>query len=144
MLRLYSKETGSTYIKGFNTKIPEDAVEITEDNYEAVIANPEPGKVRSHDKNGLPILIDPLPATAEELAAIERSWRDLAIERVKWIRERYRDESDMGGATSITAARFSELLTYIQKLRDWPDSSSFPDSTKRPPIPGWVEELNSK
>ena len=135
MLRLYSKETGSTYIKGFNTKIPEDAVEITEDNYEAVIANPEPGKVRSHDKNGLPILIDPLPATAEELAAIERSWRDLAIERVKWIRERYRDEVDMGASTTISPAQFSELLEYIQSLRDWPESKDFPEATKRPTRP---------
>lgn len=141
MLRLYSKETGSTYIKGFNTKIPEDAVEITEDNYEAVIANPEPGKVRSHDKNGLPILIDPLPATGEELAAIERTWRDLEIERVKWIRERHRDESDMGKPASITAAQFSELLIYIQRLRDWPESPAFPAKEDRPVIPGWIADL---
>lgn len=141
MQRLYSKTTGSTYFNGFHKDIPKDAIEITEERYNAVITNPDPAKVRSHDENGLPILIDPLLATVEELAAIERTWRDLEIERVKWIRERHRDESDMGKPTSITAAQFSELLIYIQRLRDWPESPAFPAKEDRPVVPGWIADL---
>lgn len=60
MNRMYSKLTGATYLEGIHgDQIPADAVLITEDRYDAVIANPAPGKVRSHDANGLPILIDP-------------------------------------------------------------------------------------
>lgn len=67
---LYSQTTGAAYIPGiYLGDIPSDAVVITSDRYNEVIANPAPGKVRSHDAAGLPILIDPpvrVP-TADEL-----------------------------------------------------------------------------
>lgn len=62
MQRFYSKQTGTTYLEGIH-QIPADAVKITEARYQQVIANPDPEKIRSHDANGLPILIDP-PAYA--------------------------------------------------------------------------------
>lgn len=71
MARHYSAKTGSTYLDGIHSEIPADAVPITEERYLSVIANPSPGKVRSHDANGLPILIDPpvYVPTADELCA---------------------------------------------------------------------------
>lgn len=57
-MRHYSKETGNTYLQGIH-QIPEGAKAITEARYQEVIANPAPGKIRSHDAEGLPILIDP-------------------------------------------------------------------------------------
>jgi hypothetical protein len=70
MQRFYSQQTGNTYLQGIH-QIPDGAKAITEARYLAVIANPEPGKIRSHDAEGLPILIDPpayLP-TGDELCA---------------------------------------------------------------------------
>lgn len=69
MTRYYSQSTGCCYIDGVHTQIPADAKPISEDRYRSVIANPAPGKVRSHDADGLPILIDPPPyvPTADEL-----------------------------------------------------------------------------
>lgn len=58
MNRLYSKQTGCTYLEGFSPSIPDDAVPISEEVYLAVIANPDPEKMRSHDEDGLPILVD--------------------------------------------------------------------------------------
>lgn len=59
-MRLYSQTTGCTYLREIHAgKIPTDAVEIPEEIYKSVIANPAPGKIRSHDAAGLPILIDP-------------------------------------------------------------------------------------
>lgn len=68
-MRHYSKTTGNSYIDGFSKSMPPDAVPITEERYLEVIANPAPGKIRSHDAEGLPILIDPPPyvPTADEL-----------------------------------------------------------------------------
>lgn len=60
MSRFYSKTTGCTYIEGMHV-IPAEAVPISEKRYLEVIANPAPGKVRSHDAEGLPILVDPVP-----------------------------------------------------------------------------------
>lgn len=69
MKRLYSKSTGCTYLPGLNPQIPSDAIEISEETYQQVIARPSPEKVRSHNADGIPILINP-PAyepTAENL-----------------------------------------------------------------------------
>lgn len=79
--RLYSPSTKTTYIEGYHTDIPADAIPISDARYLEVIANPSPGKVRGHDAEGLPILVDP-PAPAR--AVVELT----AWERIKAERER--------------------------------------------------------
>ncbi|WP_286799877.1 phage tail assembly chaperone [Pseudomonas sp. UBA4034] len=79
-----------------------------------------------------------LGPTAAELA---RSWRDAALDDVVWLRERHRDERELDIPTSISAAHFAELLTYIQALRDWPQTSDFPGVASRPVQPEWVNEI---
>lgn len=140
MGRLYSPSTGSTYIEQIHADIPRDAVSITEERFVEVIANPEPGKVRSHTAEGLPILIDPPPATPEELAAAERAWRDTEIESVRWLRERHRDEIDSERPTTLTVEQSGELLDYVQALRDWPAAPEFPAQEHRPAQPAWIPE----
>ncbi|WP_181297038.1 DUF4376 domain-containing protein [Pseudomonas sp. Q2-TVG4-2] len=77
-MRHYSKTTRTTYLEGRHTEMPADAVPITEDRYQSVIANPAPGKIRSHDADGLPILIDPpiyVPTDDDHRAAVaSRRW----------------------------------------------------------------------
>ncbi|WP_082561395.1 phage tail assembly chaperone [Pseudomonas sp. Root569] len=77
---------------------------------------------------------------AEEKADAERRWRDAELESVKWLRERHRDEVELGGSTSLTADQFSELLAYMQALRDWPQSTKFPTLKYRPKKPGWIDQ----
>ncbi|QQZ36051.1 phage tail assembly chaperone [Pseudomonas sp. SK2] len=140
MKRLYSRSTGFCYLQGIHQGIPGDAVEISDDRFVTVIGNPDPGKVRSHDEDGLPILVDP-PALSEiQLVAKERAWRDAELASVQWIRDRHRDEQDLGGPTTLSDERFIEFLTYLQALRDWPAAASFPDSAARPTAPIWVAE----
>lgn len=61
MQRFYSRTTGTTYLEGKHGDMPDDAVPIDNARYLEVIANPAPDKIRSHDANGLPFLIDPPP-----------------------------------------------------------------------------------
>ncbi|MDR0189766.1 phage tail assembly chaperone [Pseudomonas yamanorum] len=77
---------------------------------------------------------------AEEEANAERRWRDAELDAVKWLRERHRDEVELGGSTSLTADQFSELLVYMQALRDWPQSTKFPTQKYRPKKPGWIDQ----
>uniref|UniRef100_A0A6H1ZEC4 Putative tail protein n=1 Tax=viral metagenome TaxID=1070528 RepID=A0A6H1ZEC4_9ZZZZ len=58
-MRYYSKTTGATYLDGRHAAMPVDAVAISEARYMDVIGNPAAGKIRSHDSEGLPFLIDP-------------------------------------------------------------------------------------
>lgn len=70
MNRLYSQSTGTTYLDGLHTDIPEDAVPIAAEIYDAVIASAPMVKVRSHDGAGLPILVDPPTLPADTAALI--------------------------------------------------------------------------
>ena len=82
----------------------------------------------------------PEPALVLEPGASERTWRDTEIERVKWLRERHRDEVDSARPTTMTVKQSGELLDYVQALRDWPASKHFPAKKYRPTTPDWVTE----
>lgn len=82
----------------------------------------------------------PLNSPAPDLAALERAWRDGELQGVMWLRERHRDQVEIGGDTTLTAEQFSELLVYMQQLRDWPQSEAFPASDHRPVAPPWIAE----
>lgn len=79
-------------------------------------------------------------STPDDDANAERRWRDGELESVKWMRERHRDEVELGSSTSLTADQFSELLAYMQALRDWPQSTKFPTQKYRPKKPGWIDQ----
>ena len=75
----YSKTTGCVYFENIHGRnIPADAIKISRERYEEVIANPPRGKIRDHDADGLPILVDS-PASA--LTANDLKGR---ITRYRW------------------------------------------------------------
>lgn len=75
----------------------------------------------------------------EDRRAAERQWRDVELSARQWLRDRHRDEQDLGRPTTLSNVLFTELLSYLQALRDWPQSESFPDSQKRPKLPIWID-----
>ena len=82
-----------------------------------------------------------LPVVSQvEQQADGRAWRDNAIESVKWLRERHRDELDLALEPTFSTEQFKELLLYMQALRDWPQSPDFPDIELRPIAPSWIAE----
>lgn len=139
MKRLYSKSFGCTYLPSIHSEIPDDAIEISDELYESVIGNPPAGKVRAHDVNGLPYLVD-APKIVPDLAALERKLRNDLLSSVIWIRDRHRDQMELDGATTLEDRQFRELLAYIQMLRDWPQTPEFPDSLHRPVAPIWIAD----
>ncbi|MEB0045748.1 MULTISPECIES: phage tail assembly chaperone [unclassified Pseudomonas] len=137
MKRYYSQTTGCTYLLGLHTSMPADAAEISEALFLSVICNPAPGKIRAHDGQGLPYLVD-APEPVQDVAAQERAWRDGELSAVMWLRERHRDQLEISELATLTVEQFNELLMYMQALRDWPQSSDFPDSQHRPIAPAWI------
>ena len=66
----YAKSTSGFYdtaIHGDN--IPSDAVEITTEKHQELLAGQSSGKVIASDKNGFPVLQDPPKPTKEQLQA---------------------------------------------------------------------------
>nr|WP_262925826.1 phage tail assembly chaperone [Pseudomonas chlororaphis] len=107
--------------------------------YLSVIGNPEPGKIRVHNDSGLPYLVD-APEPSIDLPSQERSWRNAQLSAVMWLRERHRDQAEAGVVPTLNNEEFKELISYIQLLRDWPQSPHFPDSQYRPVAPPWITE----
>ncbi len=79
-------------------------------------------------------------STVEEAANEERRWRDSELLDLAWLRDRHRDQAEMGADTTLTTEQYAELLSYMQLLRDWPQSDSFPDTSKRPVPPVWIKD----
>jgi hypothetical protein len=96
------------------------------------------GKVIVSDSSGRPQIADPLPQSVESLQASERAWRDSLLDSAVWLRDRHRDQLEIGSETTLIADQFQGLLVYMQALRDWPQSPDFPDREHRPVAPDWI------
>lgn len=83
-----------------------------------------------------------LDAAAElaDAKATERAWRDGEISKHAWLRERHGDELLQELPTTLNEAQHTELLTYVQQLRDWPAHADFPLLTSRPSVPNWLAD----
>lgn len=68
----------------------------------------------------------PPPPTTGELFDRLRSFRDARINSVLWMRERHRDELELGKETTLTPEQYTALLTYIQALRGLPAQPGAP------------------
>ncbi len=68
----------------------------------------------------------PKPPSADELFTRLRSERDTRINSVLWMRERHADELELGAEPTLTPEQYTELLTYIQTMRDLPTQPGAP------------------
>lgn len=97
----------------------------------------EPRPSPHHDYiDGAWVLNESRQQAAEQAA--ERAWRDMQIMSVEWMRNRHRDQLEIGAPTTLTAGQYQELLQYMQDLRDWPQSDDFPQQERRPLQPEWI------
>lgn len=64
----YANSTNGFYTPDINPIIPDDAVEITDEYYQELLAGQSDGKCITADAEGYPVLTDPVivPPTAEE------------------------------------------------------------------------------
>lgn len=106
-----------------------------------VYANQQPGYAEEWLSDDSPDLIRESP---EQGAAVERAWRDAELADLVGPRDRHRDQLELGVATTLTGEQFTELLAYVQVLRDWPQSVNFPDSSARPVQPTFLVNAGSE
>ncbi|RON16040.1 phage tail assembly chaperone [Pseudomonas frederiksbergensis] len=118
--------------------IPSGAREITDEVHRHLIEAQSVGKLIVPDPAGYPIAIDPPPPGAEELAAIERAWRDARLAETDGVVSRHRDEQEEGVETTLSADQYAELQAYRRALRNWPDAGEFPLIDHRPQAPEWL------
>ena len=110
-------------------------IELSESEYQALA-----GHALALDSQGRPMQAADQPLSHEQLESGERAWRDSELVKVLWLREPHRDQLEMAVATTISSEAFTELLIFMQSLRDWPQSLHFPDSAYRPAVPVWLTD----
>ncbi|MCO7563921.1 phage tail assembly chaperone [Pseudomonas sp. S 311-6] len=137
-----SKSTRGFYEASAGASVPSDAVAISAELRAELLEGERSGNVIAWGEDGVPFLVVPPPPSLEDLAVIERRWRDEQLAATDGVVTRHRDERDIGGQTTLSSGQFSELLEYRQDLRNWPQADAFPAFIQgRPPAPGWLAEL---
>ncbi|MFJ7144278.1 phage tail assembly chaperone [Pseudomonas protegens] len=117
-------------------------VPVTAERHSQLFGALAEGKALVPDADGAPTIADPLPVDSSPaaLARLERAWRDVELSSVVWLRDRHRDQQEIEVPTTLTSDQFNELLMYMQTLRNWPQSSDFPQFEHRPVAPLWIAE----
>jgi hypothetical protein len=76
--------------------------------------------------------------------AEERIWRNHQLSGLVWLRDRHRDQLEIGANTALSSEQFGELLIHMQALREWPQSEIFPDAAGRPQSPQFLEQFGGE
>ncbi|RQP29560.1 phage tail assembly chaperone [Burkholderia ubonensis] len=112
-------------------------VDVSDDEWRALIDGQSHGKRAAFDGNMRPVLIDPPAPTRDDVAASMRSKRASAMNATDWLMSRHQDEKLIGNGTTLTAAQFAALIKYRQALRDISDADGWP-YVGLPPAPDFV------
>ncbi|MBI6720972.1 hypothetical protein [Pseudomonas syringae] len=74
-------------------------------------------------------------------ALLARLWIEASLKTSETLVSEYRDARDLGAALPITAEQFSELLTWRQAVREWPQVAGYPIEASRPDVPAWIQTV---
>lgn len=80
---------------------------------------------------GVPVTVDPI-YSHDDLAEVERTWRNAQLNGTTWLLSRNQEELAVGSPTSMSDESIAALLDYRQQLRDWPAHEHFPEIEWRP------------
>lgn len=124
MKYFFSKSRKGFFIEGVSSSIPEDSLEISEQNYREIFEAQSNGKQISINDEGYPIIVDfvDLP-------------EDVVLQSVRDERNRLLKESDWTQLPDIPEALKTVWAQYRQNLRDVPQQPGFPQNVVWPEKP---------
>lgn len=131
----FSKTTSGFYNDEINTDIPDDSVEISEEDYAALLAAQSDGKIITADANGNPVAIDRLPPTVEQLTLIAEKTRDSLLATAAIRIAPLQDAVDLGMATSAEQAALTAWKQYRVVLNRITQQAGFPAAIEWPEMP---------
>ena len=79
----------------------------------------------------------PAPPAVSAATAM-RNQRNLLLRQVDWMRDRHNDQAALGVTPTLTTDQHTQLLTYIQALRNVPQNSPNPAAPVWPTAPSFV------
>lgn len=129
----YSPKTDTFYPENIiYNSLPDDVVDVGEEDFTKFIQTAPEGYTRGFS-NGKVSWIKVIKSE-ENLASEERYWRNRELNRSDIELNKVQD-SDSNAKGSV-----ADWRSYRKALRSWPESSDFPDSTKRPVAPDATDQ----
>ncbi|MGL6246440.1 phage tail assembly chaperone [Pseudomonas sp.] len=128
----WSSSARSFFDSRINTVLPQDAVEISSEHRDQLLAGEQRNCRIGADVDGRPMLEECPDRVSEFAAAVERTWRDARLLETDAIVARHRDQLEAGIETTLSKSRYETLQAYRFDLRNWPTSRGFPAIAKRP------------
>ncbi|EFH6049909.1 tail fiber assembly protein [Escherichia coli] len=129
-MKYFMSDPVALYDTKITSVIPDMAVEISDEQYEMLIAGQENGEIISSDSNGMPILVEPPPPTHEEMVAAAENEKKNRIEQAnEYMNSRqWPGKAAMGRLTDDERAQYNAWLDYLDAL-EVVDTSTAPDIT---------------
>ncbi|WP_455928909.1 phage tail protein [Pseudomonas fluorescens] len=134
-----SKTTGLFHDADLGGEMPADAIEISPELHTDLLRG-QSGLMMINFETEPPSLVERPPTSAEQLAEVERHWRDGQLSKTDGMVARHRDELESGVSTTLKADQYTEMQRYRHQLRDWPQGDDFPLAEHRPITPAWLVE----
>ncbi len=129
-MKIYFNKTNiALYVDDIHKTIPSGSVEITQEQYKALLDGQSQGKQIGSDENGNPILVAPPAITQTQLIYKERVWRDGELMRSDIELNKVQD------ADSKAVGSVSDWRSYRKALRALPEHPLFPAIEARPVAP---------
>lgn len=129
MTKYYSASSKGFYSKEVHgSNIPDDAVEITDDEWLSLLEGQSEGKIISSDSNGRPILIDQPAPTKDELISMGIKEKERLIAEATVKIAPFQDAEDLDMATPEEKSSLMAWKKY-RVLLNRVDTSLAPDIT---------------
>ena len=119
MQYLWSSSTGGFYVSEIHNDIPADAVEITPELHQSLLADNANGMIIQAGADGQPVAVPAPEPTSEQKASAIRAKRNNLLASTDWwaVQDRTMTQAEKD---------------YRQALRDITDQPTFPDSVVWP------------
>ena len=128
----WSSSARSFFDSRINTVVPQDAVEISIEHRDQLLAGEQRNCRIVTGEDGRPMLEESPYRASEFAAAVERTWRDARLLETDAIVARHRDQLEAGLETTLSTSGYEALQAYRFALRNWPASQGFPSMASRP------------
>lgn len=129
----YSASEKGFFLPEIHDVIPEDAVDVSEQEHEDLLAGQSAGLAITADDDGRPVLTEPvLPAPSWDVLRLQR---DRLIAQSDWLSARHADEVALGITPTLSPEEYGAVLEYRQALRALPETYPDPADVIWPILP---------
>ncbi|MBO3274125.1 tail fiber assembly protein [Pseudomonas schmalbachii] len=131
----YSAKERGFFDPAIHDPLPVDAIEVSDEEWQALLIGNSTGKQITPDANGYPVLTDPPPPTPEQVKVMAEAKRQQLLVEASMHVAPLQDAVDLGEASPEEVIALQEWKRYRIALNRLPTSAGWPDNIEWPTPP---------